>query len=70
MADNRMTFQVEQNVVKPNLGICKIIAVRGCRWKAKEQQFYVLQSGDVKVMVPFAHAHMGGLRLPLDEQGN
>ncbi len=64
-----MTFQVEQNVVKPNLGICKIIAVRRMQVEGKEQQFYVLQSGDVKVMVPFAHAHTGGLRLPLDEQG-
>jgi len=62
-------FNVGDTVVKPGLGICKIKAVRNMQVEGKNQQFYVLQSGDVKVMVPFSYAHAGGLRLPLDADG-
>lgn len=64
-----MSFQVGDTVVKPGLGICKIKAVRKMQIDGKDTQFYVLQSGEVKVMVPFDHAHAGGLRPILDEAG-
>ncbi|MEW6236038.1 MAG: CarD family transcriptional regulator [Candidatus Omnitrophota bacterium] len=64
-----MSFSIGDHVVKPGLGICKIKAIRKMQVEGKEQQFYVLQSGDVNVMVPFAHAHGGGLRPLLDEEG-
>jgi RNA polymerase-interacting CarD/CdnL/TRCF family regulator len=64
-----MTFNVGDTVVKPGLGICKIKAIRKMEVEGSEQQFYVLQSGDVKVMVPFTYAHSGGLRPLLDEEG-
>jgi len=64
-----MSFNVGETVVKPGLGICKIKAVRKMQVEGKDQTFYVLQSGDVKVMVPFSYAHAGGLRQLLDEEG-
>ncbi|MBN2329372.1 MAG: hypothetical protein JXR73_19680 [Candidatus Omnitrophica bacterium] len=64
-----MNFQVGDTVVKPGLGICKIKAIRKMQVEGKDQTFYVLQSGDVKVMVPFSYAHSGGLRPLLTEEG-
>ncbi len=64
-----MNYTVGDTVIKPGLGICKIKAIRKMQVEGKEQTFYVLQSGDVKVMVPFSYAHAGGLRPLLDEEG-
>ncbi len=64
-----MTFKIGNDVVKPGLGICKIKAIRKMQIEGKEQSFYVLHSGEVSVMVPFSHAHAGGLRPLLDEDG-
>lgn len=64
-----MSFQVGDTVIKPGLGICKIKAIRKMQVEGKDQAFYVLQTGDVKVMVPFAYAHAGGLRSLLNEEG-
>ncbi|HOJ59546.1 MAG TPA: CarD family transcriptional regulator [bacterium] len=64
-----MTYQVGDTVVKPGLGICKIKAIRKMQVEGIDQSFYVLQSGEVKVMVPFDHAHAGGLRPLLDAEG-
>lgn len=64
-----MTYQVGDTVVKPGLGICKIKAIRKMPVEGVDQSFYVLQSGDVKVMVPFHQAHAGGLRPLLDAEG-
>lgn len=61
-----MSFNVGDSVVKPGLGICKIKAVRKMQVEGSNQSFYVLQSGDVKVMVPFSFAHSGGLRALVD----
>ena len=36
--------------------------------EGKDQSFYTLQSGEVKVMVPFTFARSGGLRSILDEE--
>lgn len=69
MKDNRMNFNIGDTVIKPGLGICKIKAIKKMQVEGKEQQFYVLQSGDVKVLVPFSYAHSGGLRSILDEEG-
>ncbi len=63
-----MSFSVGDTVVKPGLGICKIKAIRKMPVDGKDQSFYVLQSGEVKVMVPFAFAHGGGLRSTIDEK--
>ncbi|MDX9753745.1 MAG: CarD family transcriptional regulator [bacterium] len=62
-----MAFGIGDTVVKPGLGICKIKSIRKMQVEGKEQSFYVLQSGDVKVMVPFAYAHAGGLRSVMTE---
>ncbi|RJP26610.1 MAG: hypothetical protein C4527_14815 [Candidatus Omnitrophota bacterium] len=62
-----MNFNIGDTVMKSGLGICKIKAIRKMEVEGVEQQFYVLQSGDVKVMVPFSFAHAGGLRFLLDE---
>ena len=64
-----MMYQVGDTVIKPGLGICKIKAIRKMPVDGIEQSFYVLQSGDVKVMVPFDQAHAGGLRPLLDMDG-
>lgn len=64
-----MNFNIGDTVVKPGLGICKIKAIRKMQVEGKDQQFYVLQSGDVNVLVPFTAAHSGGLRSIIKDQG-
>lgn len=55
-------FNIGDVVVKAGLGICRIKAVQTLAVEGKEQSLYILQSGDVKVMIPFDKAHAGALR--------
>jgi len=55
-------FNVGDVVVKAGLGICRIKALQTLAVEGKEQDLYILQSGDVKVMIPCDKAHTGVLR--------
>jgi RNA polymerase-interacting CarD/CdnL/TRCF family regulator len=55
-------------VVKPGLGLCKIKGLQKTDIGGADCEVYVLQAGDVKVMVPVEAAHTGGLRAPLDAE--
>ncbi len=61
-------FQTGDTVVKPGLGLCKIKGLQKMEIGGSECEVYVLQSGDVKVMVPVEAAHSGGLRHPIDQE--
>ena len=61
-------FQVGDTVIKPGLGLCKIKGLQKMEIEGSECELYVLQAGDVKVMVPLAAAHSGGLRAPIDAE--
>ncbi|MFH1737503.1 MAG: CarD family transcriptional regulator [bacterium] len=61
-------FQVGDTVVKPGLGLCKIKGLQKMEIDGSECELYVLQAGDVKVMVPLSAAHSGGLRAPMDSE--
>lgn len=55
-------FNVGDVVVKAGLGICRIKDIQTLAVEGKEQSLYILQSGDVKVMIPCEKAHTGVLR--------
>lgn len=55
-------FQVGDAVVKAGLGIAKIKAKQTLSVEGKDKSLYVLQSGEVKVMIPCDKAHAGALR--------
>ena len=61
-------FQTGDTVVKPGLGLCKIRGLQKMEIGGSECEVYVLQSGEVKVMVPVDAAHTGGLRHPMDQE--
>jgi len=61
-------FQVGETVVKPGLGLCKIKAIQKMQVDGADCELYVLQAGEVKVMVPLSAAHTGGLRAPMDTE--
>lgn len=61
-------FQVGDTVIKPGLGLCKIKALQKMEIGGEDCEVYVLQAGDVKVMVPLHAAHSGGLRTPMNEE--
>jgi RNA polymerase-interacting CarD/CdnL/TRCF family regulator len=58
----KMSFQVGDTVVKPSLGICKITGVRKMEVEGKSEEYLVVHSGEVKVMIPRARAEAGDLR--------
>ncbi|HOE12210.1 MAG TPA: CarD family transcriptional regulator [bacterium] len=62
------TFQIGDTVVKPGLGLCKIKGVQKMSLNGEECELYVLQAGEVKVMVPLSAAHTGGLRAIMDPE--
>jgi RNA polymerase-interacting CarD/CdnL/TRCF family regulator len=61
-------FNVGDAVVKAGLGIAKIKAVQTLSVEGKEKNLYVLQSGEVKVMIPCEKAHTGVLRAVLTKE--
>ena len=60
-------FHVGDTVVKPSIGICKIKAIRRLEIENRTEDYYVVQSGEVDVLIPRKLADQGALRLPMDE---
>ncbi len=63
-----MVFQVGDTVVKPSLGLCKITGVRTMLVDGRHEEFFIVLSGDVRVMVPKSRAEKGELRCAMTEQ--
>ncbi len=61
-------FHVGDVVVKPSVGVCKINGIRRLEIDSRAEDFYVILSGDVEVLVPRKQADRGALRPPMDEQ--
>lgn len=61
-------FHVGDTVIKPSIGICKIKAIRRLEIEDRTEDYYVIQSGDVDVMVPRKLADHGALRTPMSEE--
>ncbi len=55
-------FKVGDVVVKSGMGICRIKALQSLTVEGTEKNLYVLQAGEVKVMIPCDKAHAGALR--------
>ncbi|HNT36709.1 MAG TPA: CarD family transcriptional regulator [bacterium] len=63
-----MAFQIGDVVVKPSLGICKIRAKTTLTVEGKQQEFFVIYSGDVRVLVPVEQAKKGTIRHVMSEK--
>lgn len=63
-----MAFQIGDVVVKPSLGICKIRAKTTVMVDDKPQEFFVIFSGDVRVLVPVDQAKKGSIRHVMSEK--
>lgn len=61
-------FQVGDAVVKAGFGIGKIKGKQSLKVEGSQKDLYILQSGDVKVMIPCEKAHAGVLRYVLTEE--
>lgn len=60
-------FHIEDVVIKPSVGLCKIKAIRRMEIEDRTEDYYVIQSGDVDVLVPRKLADNGAIRHPMDE---
>jgi RNA polymerase-interacting CarD/CdnL/TRCF family regulator len=61
-------FQVGDTVIKPSIGICRIKAIRRLQIEDRSEAYYVIQAGDVDVLVPKKLADSGALRPPMNEE--
>lgn len=61
-------FHAGDVVVKPSVGLCKIHGIRRMEIEARVEDFYVIHSGEVEVLVPRKQADQGALRSPMSEQ--
>jgi len=61
-------FQVGDTVIKPSIGICRIKAIRRLQIEDRSEAYYVIQSGEVDVLVPKKLADSGALRPPMNEE--
>jgi hypothetical protein len=61
-------FQVGDTVIKPSIGICRIKAIRRLQIEDRSEAYYVIQSGEVDVLVPKKLADSGALRSPMNEE--
>ena len=62
-----MSFQIGDMVIKPALGLCKITGVRKMQVDGRDEEFFIVYCGDVKVMIPRGRAEKGELRRPITE---
>ena len=60
-------FHAGDVVVKPSVGLCKIHGIRRMEIEARVEDFYVIHSGEVEVLVPRKQADQGALRAPMSE---
>ena len=61
-------FHIGDVVVKPSVGICKIHGIRRMEIETRVEDFYVIHSGEVEVLVPRKQADRGALRRPMSEK--
>lgn len=61
----KMAFKIDETVVEPTLGICTIEAVKRMIIDGKQDDYYVFQSGNARVMVPRDQVIRRGIRKPM-----
>ena len=58
-------LKVNQIVVEPTVGICEVEGVRRMMVDGAERDFYILKSGNARVMIPIEQIERRGIRSPM-----
>jgi CarD family transcriptional regulator len=60
-----LKFRIDETVVEPTLGICTIEGVKRMTIDGKEDDYYIFQAGNARVMVPRSQVEKRGIRKPM-----
>jgi len=58
-------FKLEETVVEPTIGICTVAGMRRMTVDGVEEDYYIFQAGNAKVMVPRSQLPKRGIRRPM-----
>lgn len=60
-------FKIGQTVVEPTIGICTVQGIRRMTVDGMEENYYIFQAGNARVMVPKAQLQKRGIRKPMSK---
>ncbi len=58
-------FKLGETVVEPTIGICSVAGMRRMKVDGVEEDYYIFQAGNAKVMVPKSQLPKRGIRRPM-----
>ena len=58
-------FKLAETVVEPTIGICTVVGMRRMTVDGIEEDYYIFQAGNAKVMVPRSQLPKRGIRRPM-----
>ena len=58
-------LKIKQIVVEPTVGICEVEGVRRMEVDGAERDFYILKSGNARIMIPTDQIEKRGIRTPM-----
>ncbi len=58
-------FKLGETVVEPTIGICTVAGMRRMKVDGVEEDYYIFQAGNAKVMVPKSQLPKRGIRRPM-----
>ncbi|MCX7767030.1 MAG: hypothetical protein N2246_10045, partial [Candidatus Sumerlaeia bacterium] len=61
-------LKIKQIVVEPTVGICEVEGVRRMTIDGVEKDFYILRSGNARVMIPTDQIERRGIRAPMSAE--
>lgn len=60
-------FKIGETVVEPTIGICTVQGIRRMTVDGVEENYYIFQSGNARVMVPKSQLQKRGIRKPMSK---
>ncbi|GEM_PF-444395 len=63
----KFPFRINETVVEPTIGICTVAGMRRMTVDGTEEDYYVFQAGNAKVMVPQSQLSKRGIRRPMSK---
>lgn len=61
-------LKIKQIVVEPTVGICEVEGLRRMVVDGVERDFYILSSGNAKIMIPIEQIEKRGIREPMTKE--
>ncbi len=65
---NMSTFKIGDTVVEPSIGVCQVQGIRTMIVDGSNEDYYIFQGNNAKVMVPRSQLEKRGIRRPMSKE--